>query len=64
LLVLGVLELTVQVAQMPLKVLASVAFGAKWPWPVTCAAWAHIPHPFCLTDTQWQVSASMPRGRR
>lgn len=29
LLVLGVLELTVQVAQMPLKVLASVAFGAK-----------------------------------
>lgn len=29
---------------------------------VTCAAWARIPHPLCLTAAQWQVSASMPRG--
>lgn len=60
LLVLWVSGLTVQVAHMPLKVLASAAFGKKWPWPVQPRA--HSPHPLRLTAAQWQVSASTPRG--
>lgn len=48
LLVLWVSGLTVQVAHMPLKVLASAAFGKKWPWPVQ-------PEPAAHTLSAWQL---------
>lgn len=48
LLVLRVSGLTVQVAHMPLKVLASAAFGKKWPWPVQ-------PEPAAHTLSAWQL---------
>lgn len=48
LLVLWVSGLTVQVAHMPLKVLASAAFRKKWPWPVQ-------PEPAAHNLSAWQL---------